>query len=376
MAERAEMRPRRILFLAWRDLANPLAGGSEVLIDRLAGGLAERGHDVSLLCAGPTAPRSYAVYDNGGRYTQYLRAPGAYLRRFRNSDLVVDVANGLSFFVPLFRRKSTICLVNHLHTDQWEQWFSPPLATLGRALERDAMPWAYRRRLFIAVSASTASDLRGIGVSREHIRIVPNGIDLPPEDACAEGKAAEPLFVCLGRLVPHKRIALVLEAWKQVRPRLGGQLVIAGDGPQRADLERMAGEGVIFAGHISENDKQRLLGRAWLLLHPAMVEGWGLVVLEAAAVRTPTVGFDVPGLRDSVVHGQTGLLATSKEDFIEAWCSLTQDTALRTRMGTSARSRAARFGWSRSIDCFLAVAEEAIEETKVERRTAPVGPDR
>lgn len=372
MAIRVVMRPIRILFLAWRDLANPLAGGSEVLIDRLATGLAERGHEVSLLCAGPTAPRKYDVYDNGGRYTQYVRAPGAYLRRFQNVDLVVDVANGLSFFVPFFRRKPAICLVNHLHTDQWEQWFAPPLATLGRALERSAMPWAYRRRLFIAVSASTASDLQGIGVSGDRIRIVPNGIDLPPEHAPIEGKAAEPLFVCLGRLVPHKRVALVLEAWEQVRPRLGGRLVIAGDGPQRATLERMAGPGVTFTGHVSEAEKQLLLARAWLLLHPAMVEGWGLVVLEAAAARTPTVGFEVAGLRDSVVHGETGLLATSQEDFVEAWCSLTQNSALRTRMGSSARTRATHFSWSRSVDCFLAVAEEAMERSAVVPRAVAV----
>ncbi|MDQ3306377.1 MAG: hypothetical protein M3535_10470 [Actinomycetota bacterium] len=72
----------KILFLAWRDLANPLAGGSEVLVDNLARGLQGRGHQVSLMCAAPVEPRPYPVHANGGRHAQYLRAPFAYLRRF------------------------------------------------------------------------------------------------------------------------------------------------------------------------------------------------------------------------------------------------------------------------------------------------------
>src|ERR1700729_3889561 len=69
-------RPRSILFVSWRDLANPLAGGSELLIHQLASGLAERGYDVSLLCGGPVEPKSlYRVVDSGGVYSQYLRTP-------------------------------------------------------------------------------------------------------------------------------------------------------------------------------------------------------------------------------------------------------------------------------------------------------------
>ncbi len=353
------MKAKKILFLAWRDLANPLAGGSEVLVDHLARGLLAHGHDVSLLCAGPTAPRPYRVHDGGGRYTQYLRAPATYLRHFRDADLVVDVANGLSFFVPLWRRRPVVCLVNHLHSEQWRQWFPPPVAALGRSLERNAMPLAYRRHLFVAVSRSTAASLEAIGVDPERIRIVHNGTEAPEEWPAED---LEPLFVCLGRLVPHKRIEVVLAAWERVRPIVGGRLVIAGEGPERSRLEALAGEGVTFAGQVSEAQKNDLLARAWMLLHPAMVEGWGLVVLEAAARRTPTVAFDVPGLRDSVLHERTGLLATSEATFVEHWVSLARDPVLRGRMGRRARDRAAQFSWSASTARFIAVAEEALQQ--------------
>ncbi len=263
--------------------------------------------------------------------------------------MVVDVANGLSFFVPLWRRAPVVCLVNHLHTDQWRQWFPGPVAALGRTLERRVMPLAYRRHLFVAVSASTASGLASIGVDRRRVRVVHNGTVVPDE---CPGENAAPLFVCLGRLVPHKRVELVLQAWERVRPVLGGELVIAGDGPERARLEALAGDGVRFAGQVSEADKHQLLSRAWLLVHPAMVEGWGLVVMEAAARRTPTLAFDAPGLRDSVVHGRTGLLAATTEDFVEHWLSLGADALARRRMGHRAHERAGQFRWSASVEAF------------------------
>ena len=81
----------KILITAWRDLANDLAGGSEVLIDHLCTGLTERGHDVTLMCANPIQPgHSYPVHPNGGTVDQYLRAPLAYLKDHRDADLVAS----------------------------------------------------------------------------------------------------------------------------------------------------------------------------------------------------------------------------------------------------------------------------------------------
>jgi len=146
-----------------------------------------------------------------------------------------------------------------------------------------------------------------------------------------------------------------------VRPVTGGRLVIAGDGPARPRLEAMAGPGVEFAGWVSEQDKHRLLCAAWLLMHPALIEGWGIVVAEAAIRGTPAVAFDVPGLRDSVVHGQTGLLVRTEAEFASAWASLALDGRRREQLGRAARARALRQHWPAAVDGFAAVAEEAIK---------------
>jgi glycosyltransferase involved in cell wall biosynthesis len=168
------------------------------------------------------------------------------------------------------------------------------------------------------------------------------------------------LFLALGRLTDYKRVDLLLKLWSRVRPVVGGTLVIAGDGPERPRIEAMAGPGVIVAGRVSEQEKHRLLCAAWLLLHPALIEGWGMVVTEAAIRGTPAVGFDVPGLRDSVVNGQTGLLVGSEGEFASAWATLALNHQARKAMGAAARERAERLHWSLAVDGFARVADDVL----------------
>ncbi|KAA0924725.1 MULTISPECIES: glycosyltransferase family 4 protein [Streptomyces] len=352
--------PRRIVFLARRDFGNEAAGGSELLVDRLAEGLTHLGHQVTLLCGGPASYRDYRVVSAGGDLGHYLRARSTFQRQVGDCDLLVEVCNGMPYLAPLWHRGPTLCLVNHVHTDLWRMRFGGPLAPaarLGRRLEHWALAGARRHGLLVAVSPSTAQALRALGVERERIRIVHNGVEEPGPPAA---RSPEPLFLAMGRLVEYKRIDLLLRLWERVRPVTGGRLVIVGDGPERARLQRLAGPGVEFTGHVSEAEKHRLLCAAWLLLHPSAVEGWGLVVTEAAARGTPAVAFDVPGLRDSVVDGETGLLARGESSFAAAWCTLALSAERRALLGRAAGERAARYRWSRTVRQFRAVAAEAV----------------
>ncbi|MFE7781213.1 glycosyltransferase family 4 protein [Streptomyces nigrescens] len=352
--------PRRIVFLARRDLGNPAAGGSELLVDRIADGLAAHGHEVTLLCGGPQGgvpARGYRVVSAGGDAGHFLRVPRQLARRVGDCDLLVEVCNGMPYLAPLWHRGPTLCLVNHVHTDLWRLRCPGPAARLGRRLEHWALAGAHRRDLMVAVSSSTASALHGLGVDPDRIRLVYNGVAEPGPLA---PKAPEPLFLAMGRLVEYKRIDLLLRLWERVRPVTGGRLVIVGDGPERARLAAAAGPGVTFTGHVSEERKHQLLCSAWLLLHPSLVEGWGLVVMEAAARRTPAVGFDIPGLRDSVEDGTTGLLARGESAFAAHWCTLSLSARRRDALGRAAERRAARFRWSHTVQSFRAVAAEAV----------------
>ncbi|NKI40819.1 glycosyltransferase family 4 protein [Streptomyces physcomitrii] len=351
--------PRRIVFLAHRGLGNPAAGGSELLVDRLATGLTRLGHEVTLVCGGPAEARPYRVVPAGGGLGHFLRAPGTFAREVGACDLLVEVCNGMPYLTPLWHRGPTLCLVNHVHTDLWRMRFGGALAPagrLGRRLEQWALAGAQRGNLTVAVSPSTRRALLGLGVAAERIRVVHNGVADPGP---AVPRSAEPLFLAVGRLVEYKRIDLLLRLWERVRPVTGGRLVLVGDGPERARLEQLAGPGVEFTGHIGEAHKHRLLSAAWLLLHPSAVEGWGLVVTEAAIRGTPAVAFDVPGLRDSVADQVTGLLATQESAFAAAWCTLALSAERRRAMGEAARAHAAQFRWSRTVGAFRTVAAEA-----------------
>ncbi|MDQ8701201.1 glycosyltransferase family 4 protein [Streptomyces sp. LHD-70] len=350
--------PRRIVFLSRRDLGNPAAGGSELLVDQLAGGLTRSGHQVTLLCGGPAAYRDYRVVSAGGDLGHYLRARSAFTRQVGDCDLLVEVCNGMPYLAPLWHRGPTLCLVNHVHTELWGMRYPGPAARLGRRLEHWALAGAQRGNLLVAVSPSTADALRDIGVPGDRIRVVHNGVDDPGP---LEPRSEEPLFLAMGRLVEYKRIDLLLRLWERVRPVTGGRLVIVGDGPERGRLEQLAGPSVEFAGHVSEAEKHRLLCASWLLLHPSAVEGWGLVVTEAATRGTPAIGFDVPGLRDSVEDGVTGVLARGESSFAAAWCALTLSAERRQTMGKAAASRAADYRWANTVRRFREVAVEAVQ---------------
>jgi glycosyltransferase involved in cell wall biosynthesis len=244
-----------------------------------------------------------------------------------------------------------------VHTELWRLMFPRPVAALGQFAESTVLPWVHRRNLFLTVSGSTADALREIGVGADQIRQICNGV-VQPDPLLP--RSAEPLFLALGRLTEYKRIDMLLRIWDRVRMVTGGRLVIAGDGPERRRLEAMAGPGVEFLGRVSEEEKHRLLCSAWLLLHPALIEGWGIVIAEAAIRGTPAIGFDVAGLRDSVVNGQTGILVRNEGQFASAWASLALDRQRADQMGEVARIRAERLHWSEAVDGFAAVAAEAL----------------
>jgi glycosyltransferase involved in cell wall biosynthesis len=262
--------------------------------------------------------------------------------------------------------------VNHVHTELWRLRFPEPLAAIGRLTESAVMPWVHRHNLFLTVSASTFAALQNIGVDTDRIRMICNGVEPAPPPA---PRSPEPLFLALGRLAEYKRIDVLLRLWDRVRQVTGGRLVIAGDGPERERLEALAGPAVDFAGRVSEGEKHRLLSAAWLLLHPASIEGWGIVVTEAAVRGTPAIGFSVPGLRDSVVPDETGVLVRTENEFASAWASLAIDGRRRDAMGSAARERALQLHWSAAVDGFSLVADEAlasarVAETRASRRGA------
>lgn len=345
---------------AWRDLRHPQAGGSERLVDQLASGMTQRGHRVHLICGGPVGERPYEVTDAGGTYSQYARVPWLDRDLDCDADVVLDVANGATYCTPLWRRQPTILLVHHLHRQQWHQTFPFPIAAAGSFFERRVVPTIYRHCLVIAVSPSTAHDLLSIGIDNSRIRIVPNAVDVTAE-AASSGRSDEPLFIALGRLVPHKRIDLLLDMWARVRLATGGRLVVMGDGPELQNLRNRADSSIELLGRVDDDTKHRLLAQSWLLVHAASHEGWGVAITEAAVQRTPALAFDVAGVRDAITDRKTGRLAANPDEFVRLWIELTQNGDQLAQYGSAARDHASMLDIRSTVDRFEEIAMEAIE---------------
>jgi glycosyltransferase involved in cell wall biosynthesis len=141
---------------------------------------------------------------------------------------------------------------------------------------------------------------------------------------------------------------------------------IAGSGPAEADLRSLAYElgvadRVQFLGYVSEEEKVSLLQQAHLVVNPSLKEGWGLTVLEANACGTPVVGADVPGLRDSICHRQTGYLFPYGDHtcMAKAINRLLGDPKQLQEMGERALEWGRRFNWDVSAAKCLNILEHA-----------------
>jgi len=382
-------RPGRggVVILNWRDTRNPEGGGSELFVERLAGGLAAQGRPVTIVCASwPGAPHEehvggVRVLRRGGRLGVYLRAFLLYATgRVGPHEVVVDVQNGLPFFAALYARAPVVVLVHHVHREQWGVVLPPLPARFGWWVESRLAPRVCRGASYVAVSESTRQELVGLGVEPGAIAIVHNGTD--PPAVAAPPRTPYPSVCVLGRLVPHKRVELALEAAAHLRGRLPGLKVsVAGRGwwePQlREAVARLGLEDTVeLLGFVGEQAKQALLARSWVLAMPSVKEGWGLAVMEAASHATPTVAFrSAGGLAESVVDGRTGLLADGPHEFADHLERVLSDRPLRERLGAAAQERAEGFTWQQATAAFAGVLDGVVSAARMGApSTSPVEP--
>lgn len=351
----------RILVLNWQDRLNPQAGGAEIHLHETFGRIAQRGHDVTLLCGGwPGCPPSdvldgIKVVRVGTRATFALKARSAFRELTRGDafDVVVEDINKVPLFTPRWTHLPVVAVVPHLFGATAFQELPAPVAAAVWLLERP-LPGVYRNVPFQVISESTRDDLVARGIAAERISVIYCGIDTERYHPDLSQRSPTPVFAYLGRLKKYKRVDLILQAFSRLG-RDDAVLEIAGAGDYRGELERIArsldlGGRVRFLGRISESEKLALLRRSWALAFTSPKEGWGITNLEAAACCTPVVASDSPGIRESVRHGVTGFLAPHGD--VEALATymrqVAADRSLVETLGSAAREFALGFTWERT----------------------------
>lgn len=366
MAKKSTHDQRNILIFAWRDTKHFESGGSEVYVHNIAKRLARK-NNVTLFTSQPGNLNDKDIVDNvnivrkGNFVTVYIWAFIYYLKYFRNrTNFIIDVQNGIPFFSPLFSMKPKLMVVHHVHKEQWFKQFMFPIAIVGYFLESVLMPLVYKGTSVVTVSPSSLADLKKLGFTDKKIYLVYNSI--PNKVGGVYRKSNYPLITYIGRIKSYKRIEIAVRTLYTLLKEFPNlKLVIGGSGDHLENIKKLVSklkinDSVKILGFVSEKTKWEYFQKAWVFLMPSMKEGWGITTIEAASCGTPAVGFNTPGIRDSIRNGLTGLLSESEKEFAENVGRLIKDTEFRKTLGDNAKRWAGFFTWGNSAKIF----EEAI----------------
>nr|WP_312925531.1 glycosyltransferase family 4 protein [Thermocatellispora tengchongensis] len=355
----------RVAVLNFREPQQEAAGGAEQYAWQISRHLIAQGASVSFATAREPGQARAETRDGielrrmGGKYLVYLLVPLWLLFRRRRFDVVIDCMNGIPFFAPLVvrRRTTVISLVHHVHDRQFHAFFPRWPARIGCFIEGPVARLLYRRCVTVTVSESSRHELRERLRWLAPIQVIPNGSPAARPVATGVVVAGDPAVVYLGRLVGHKRVERVIDLAADLRESWPGLHVhVVGRGQEHARLAAHAqGRGVAgrvhLHGFLAEPAKNAVLGAARLNVTASEFEGWGLTVIEAAALGVPTVAYDVAGLRDSVRHGVTGWLVREGEnlaDVVDAALRELRDPVRRAEIQRACRAWAAEFTWGRA----------------------------
>lgn len=349
----------RIAMLNFREPQQTTAGGAEEYAWQVSRFLLSQGASVVFVTGRQRGQRHAEVREGiglrrmGNPFLVYLLVPLWLLFHRRRFDAVIDTMNGIPFFSPVVvsRRTPVLCLVHHVHDRQFAAFLPKWLAVIGCFVEGPVARLLYRRCVTITVSESSRQELLGKLRWLGPITIVPNGCVVPERVPPVE-TPGDPAIVYAGRLVGHKRIERIVD----LAGELGVAVHIIGRGPER---ERLAGriergglgDRVRLHGFIPEARKVALLGAARLNVTASEFEGWGLTVMEAAALGVPTVAYDVAGLRDSVRDGVTGWLVRDGErlaDVVGRALAELESPRRREEVAEACRAWAREFTWART----------------------------
>lgn len=281
-------------------------GGVERVYAEVATRLADRGHDVHLICStdGPSGQDEHRGISLTRRHrtTTVFRAPACRLHREIGSTDLVQVPATYPLTAPTVLRHAQhagLPAVLDFH-------FEPrPPSAVGKAaaqVYRALGPATYPSATLVTVRshayAESAPSLEAVPESK--LRVVPNGIDR--DRFRPEGPQEGQPILFVGRLVPYKGLEVLLKALAMA-PHIDRELVVAGDGPLRDDLEALAGRldvEATFLGYVPDEQLPNLYRDAALTVLPSVngQEAFGITLLESMACGTPVVASELPGVAE------------------------------------------------------------------------------
>ncbi len=344
-------------------------GGVERVLGEVASHLAQRGHDVTLVCS-TSGPATESVRRNVRihrvkRTTTLFRTPVVDLaKKIDPGTDIVQVPATYPFTTGPVLRTAHAMGVGTVLDFHFEP--SPP-GILGKVASRAYRAFGTRSyRLADAVIVRSyaygrsAPSLEDVPESRW--RVVPNGIDMNRFSTVGRMIGAKDRLLFVGRLVPYKGVDVLIRAL--ARFHSAPPLVIAGDGPMRRKLESLAnrlGVDARFLGHVPDADLPALYRGARLTILPSInqQEAFGIALVESMACGTPVVASDLPGVAETARGG--GLIARrgDPEDLSQKIRAALLPAAVPAGAALSQAIRQS-YSWDAITKRFLAVYEEVL----------------
>ena len=368
----------RILAINWQDIRNPQAGGAEIHITEILTRLVKKGHQAVLFCSGFPGAKSEEVQDGitvirrGSRFNFNWVLPFTLPKVLKEHelDIVLEDLNKMPFFSPLLHNIPTLVIIHHFFGTSIFKETNLAFGTyvlLGEKL----VPIYYKRFPFLTISNSSKEELIERGIPDQNITVISNGINnafytYNP----GYPKASAPTILYVGRIKKYKGIHFLIEALVKVKEKLPqAELKIVGNGDYLNELKDLTHQlkldgSVRFTGFVSEEEKIELYRRAWVSVYPSLKEGWGLSNIEANACGTAVAASNVPGLRDSVVDGETGLLFRygDVDDLAGKLIRVLSDREFVARLSKGGLAWAKKFSWDQTAEKVGELMERVVRE--------------
>ena len=354
-----------ILWITWKDIRHPEAGGAEIVCHEICKRLLAEGHQVTLLTTDYTdakpegeLPGLKIIRVGSSRYTHPFQALWYYIRHLRNKyDAVIEEVNGGAPYFAVFfgRKKPRYMLYHQLARINWFYEIPAPFSFLGYYL---LVPFATRlaslaRVPLITVSESSKQEMVKFGFDADTTHIISEGIPIEGL-ATLDGvqKFAEPTVLSHGSMRAMKRTIDQIKAFEIAKKKIPNlKLKVSGSAnseygkkvmnyikqsPYRTDIE--------YLGRTTDEEKVELMQKCHAILVTSIEEGWGIIVTEANSQGTPAVVYDVAGLRDSVRSLRTGVVtAENPAGLADGIVTLLRNDATYDAM------RQAAWEWSKTI---------------------------
>lgn len=359
----------KILWLAHRDPMNPRAGGAERTIYEVCSRLAKKGYKITVLTGGWKNCKPAENIDGieihrfGKNLGPHLALPVFLLKH--SYDIVVnDLGHAVPWFSSSILAKHNVVFFRHLHARSLPGQVSPMIAKVITAIEKCYFI-IYHDSVFVTESSTSKNDLIRLWISEDEIILNPPGVDLNLFHPAAKTKF--PSVIYFGGMRRYKRPQEILFVVKDLLKKIKSiKFFIIGSGPEEENLRKLAWElnlldYVIFKGRVSNKDLADIVASAWLNIHTSVTEGWGYSILEASAAGTPTVAYDVPGVRDAVENGINGLKVKDgdRKSLAEAAYSILSDPE---RWWSSSVEVAKKYSWDKTAELWETLIKEIAGE--------------